>query len=320
MRALRIDGPGDVAVADVPIPEPAQGEVLVRVERAALCATDRKMVERGVDPPLTLGHEAAGRLADGTLVGIHPDVGCGRCRHCRRGHETRCPDKGSLGVKRDGALAEWVSVRAEHTVPMNGLDPATVPILEPLACCVHAIEKLDTRPGMSALVVGGGVMGILNAWALQASGCTVVLVEPDNNRRELALGLGVEAAVGPHVPPAEALGAVPQVAVVTVPDAGALETALEQVDIGGAVHAFASVPGGAVVDANLVHGRHVRLVGTTGSDIDDYERARRLMSSGQVPLHRLPAAHVPLDEAPTRLRGGGSPDILKTVVDVQGDS
>lgn len=319
MKALRIGGPGDVTAVDVPDPEPDSGEVLVRVERAALCATDRKMVQRGVDRPLIPGHEAAGRLPDGTLVGLHPDVGCGHCHHCRQGHETRCPEKRSLGVRRDGALAEWVAVRADHTVRVDGLDPAAVPILEPLACCVHAIEKLDTRPGMSALVVGGGVMGILNAWALQASGCTVVLVEPDNNRRELALGLGVEAAVAPHVPPAEALGAVPQVAVVTVPDAGALETALEQVDIGGAVHAFASVPGGAAVDANLVHGRHVRLVGTTGSDIDDYERARQLASSGRVPLHRLPVAHVSLAEAPGQLRGGGRPDVLKTVVDVQGD-
>lgn len=320
MRALRIAGPGDVAVADVPVPEPAQGEVLVRVERAALCATDRKMVERGVDTPLTLGHEAAGRLADGTLVGIHPDVGCGRCRHCRRGHETRCPDKGSLGVKRDGALAEWVAVRAEHVVPMDGLDSAIVPILEPLACCVHAVAALHPRPGTPALVVGGGVMGILNAWVLQASGCAVVLVEPDPRRRETALALGLPAAVDPDAMSLDVLGAVPEVAVVTVPDASALESALGQVDVGGAVHAFASVPGGASVDANLVHGRHVRLVGTTGSDVDDYQRARRLVSSGQVPLHRLPSAQVPLDEVPTRLRGGGSPDILKTVVDVGGDA
>lgn len=318
MRALRIAGPGDVAVADVPVPEPAPGEILVRVERAALCATDRKMVQRGVTRPLTLGHEAAGRLSDGTLVGIHPDVGCGRCRHCRQGHETRCPDKESLGVKRDGALAQWVAVRAEHAVPMDGLDPAAVPILEPLACCVHAIGALGARPGTPALVVGGGVMGILNAWVLVASGCAVAVVEPDARRRALAHDLGL-TALDAEDAPREALGGAPQLAVVTVPDATALASALEEVDVGGAVHAFASVPGGAAVDANLVHSRHVRLVGSTGSNIDDYERARRLVSSGHVPVHRLPVDRVSLGQAPGTLRGQGGPHVLKTIVDVQPD-
>lgn len=87
-------------------------------------------------------------------------------------------------------------------------------------------------------------------------------------------------------------------ALVTAPGVEALSWAIEHVDVGGRVHAFAGSPGGAPIDANLVHYRHLRLVGSTGSTIDDYRRARDLASSGSVPLERLPSRTVSLDEIP----------------------
>lgn len=318
MKAVRIDGPREVTVADVACPEPHTGELLVQVEHAALCATDRKMLERGVDSPLIPGHEGVGRLEDGTLVGVHPDVGCGRCRHCRAGVETRCSDKRPVGVRRHGALAEWVTVRGDHAIPLDGLDPVVAPVLEPLACCLHAVDRLDVTAGTPALVVGGGAMGVLNMWALQAAGCTVAVSEPLPQRRQMALDLGADAAIQPGVSASVALGEPPRAAVVTVPGARVLDAALQEVDVGGTVHAFASVPGGATVDVNLVHKRHLRLVGTTGSDIGDYERARELVLRERVPLHRLPVAHVSLRDVPAWLRADLPSDALKTVVDVGG--
>src|SRR5665811_2145838 len=108
MKALRIVGPGSAEVATVPDPVPAAGEVVVEVAMAAICNTDLKMVRRGQPQGRVLGHEAAGYLADGTPVGIHPDVGCGECDRCRTGETIRCPHRNAVGIDRDGGLADRV--------------------------------------------------------------------------------------------------------------------------------------------------------------------------------------------------------------------
>ena len=318
MRAVRVDGPGVVELVKVEEPVPAEGEVSVRVAAASLCPTDRRLAARGADPPRIPGHEAAGFLDDGTAVGIHPDVGCRRCRSCDAGLENRCLDRASIGLERDGGLAQRVAVPEEHVVPLDGVDPAVGPLLEPLGCVLHALSLLDVEAGERVVVVGAGAMGILATWALQAAGAAVAVMQRSEARRRLAADLGADAALGPADDPAAALGAAPTVAVVTAPGAEALAWALERVAPGGRVHAFAGTPGGAPADANLVHYRHLALVGSTGSTVEDYRRARDLAASGRVDLGRLPRTTVPLEAVPEALAGPRDPAILKVIVDVGG--
>jgi L-iditol 2-dehydrogenase len=319
MRAVVVSAPGRAELVEAAPRQPCPGEVRVRVATAALCATDRRLAARGADPPRIPGHEAAGRLDDGTPVGIHPDVGCGRCRHCQTGLENRCPDKTSVGLDRDGGLAEWLTVPAGHAVPLAGLDLGIAPLLEPLACCLHALSNLGVRRGETALVVGAGSMGLLWLWALKAAGATVAVAQRSPERRRLAAGLGADATLAPDQDPAAELGEAPSVAVVAAPGAEPLAWALGKVAVGGRVHAFASTTGGAPVDANVVHYRHLTLLGSSGSALGDYRRARDLVASGQVPLDRLPRSAVPLERAPEALLGRGH-HALKVTVDVEGAS
>jgi L-iditol 2-dehydrogenase len=318
MRAVRTGAPGVVELVEVPRPLPAPGELLVRVEAAALCPTDRRLAERGSREPRIPGHEIGGRLEDGTAVGVHPDVGCGTCAFCRAGDENQCPNRTSIGLDRDGGLADWLSVPAAHALPLGELELGLAPLLEPLACCLHAVAMLDPQPGDRAVVVGAGAMGILSTWALQDAGAAVAICQRSPARRRLALELGADAVCGPDERPVDLLGEPPRVAVVTAPGAEPLEWALREVAVGGAVHVFAGSPGGAPVDANLVHYRHLTLVGSTGSVIGDYERARTLVASGRIPLHRLPTSTIPLEDVPHALLDSRDPLELKVLVDVGG--
>jgi L-iditol 2-dehydrogenase len=320
MRAVVVSAPGTAELVEAPSRQPRPGEVRVRVATAALCATDRRLAARGANPPRIPGHEAAGRLDDGTPVGIHPDVGCGRCRNCLAGLENRCPDKTSVGLDRDGGLAEWLTIPARHAVPLAGLDLGTAPLLEPLACCLHALSNLEVRRGDAALVVGAGSMGLLWMWALQAAGATVAVAQRSPERRQLAASLGADIALAPDQDPKAELGEAPSVAVVAAPGAEPLAWALAQVAVGGRVHAFASTTGGTPVDANVVHYRHLTLLGSTGSTLGDYRRARDLAASGQVPLNRLPRSTVPLERAPKALLGPDGHHALKVTIDVEGTS
>ena len=112
----------------------------------------------------------------------------------------------------------------------------------------------------------------------------------------------------------------PSVAVVAAPGTEPLAWALAKVAVGGRVHAFASTPGGAPVDANVVHYRHLTVIGSTGSTVGDYRRARDLAASGEVPLARLPRSTVPLERAPAVLLGRDGHSALKITVDVEGTS
>jgi threonine dehydrogenase-like Zn-dependent dehydrogenase len=256
------------------------------------------MAALGSHAPRIPGHEVAGTLEDGTPVGIHPNLGCGRCEWCATGLENRCPEHVDVGIHRDGGLAEWVVVPERHVVPLNGFPMELAPRVEPLACCLHAISLLDVSKGDPALVVGAGSLGILGMWALQADGARVAVMQRSEARRRLAAELGADADLGPDGDPGRALGAPPRAALVTAPGADALAWALERVGAGGRVHAFAGTPGGAPVDANVVHYRHLALVGSTGSTVEDYRRGLEMARSGSIPLDRLPSMTVALERVP----------------------
>jgi L-iditol 2-dehydrogenase len=318
MKAVRVHAPGSAQLVEVEPPQPPAGEVAVRVIAASVCPTDRRLVARGTTGPLVPGHEAAGLLEDGTPVGMHPDIGCGRCRWCAEGMENRCPDRVSIGLQRDGALAEVVSVPEDHAVPLDGVDLASGPLLEPLACVVHAVSLLGPRPGDRAAVVGAGTMGVLAVWVLAAEGAEVVVVQRSEARRRLAERLGAASVLGPEDEPPWKDEAAPRLAVVTAPGSEALAWATANVAVGGEIHVFAGSPEDATVDANAIHYRHLQVVGSTGSTLRDYRRARDLAASGVVPLERLPLTPVALEQVPGVLTTPPDPGNLKVIVDVGG--
>jgi L-iditol 2-dehydrogenase len=315
MKAVRIEGPRRVETVEIQSPEPAPAEVSIRVEASAICATDRRLATMGTPTPRIPGHEVAGVLEEGTAVGVQPNVGCGRCASCALGLENRCPDHVDIGIQRDGGLAERIVVPEGHVVPLDGFPIDLAPSIEPLACCLHAVGMLDVAEGDLAVVVGAGTLGVIGMWALQAAGARVAVVQRSETRRRLAAELGADTVLEPADDVAEALGALPATALVTAPGVQALSWAIDHVDVGGRVHAFAGTPGGAPVDANIVHYRHLRLVGSTGSTVEDYRRARDLARSGAVPLDRMPSRTVSLDEVPRILLDRDpDPRMLRVVV------
>jgi L-iditol 2-dehydrogenase len=318
MRAVRITAPGTVQLTETPCPEPTGDEVAVRVRWAAVCGTDRKLVRNGAAGQRVPGHEIAGELADGTPVAIHPDVGCGACPQCAEGRWNRCGRRQSVGIDRDGGFAEWMVVPPRQILPVDGLPLELAALLEPLACCVHAVDMLCTERLRTAAVVGAGAMGVLAMWTLQANGVRVVVSQRSPQRRRMAEDLGADAVIGPDDDVARAAGAPIDAVIVTAPGSEPLRWALEHVAVGGIVHAFAGTPGGAHVDVNAVHYRHLRLVGSTGSTLKDLRLALDLVRDGHVDLARLPRATVGLADLPRVLTGEPDRGHLRTLVDVGG--
>jgi L-iditol 2-dehydrogenase len=168
--ALRFHAPGDVRLEALPDPDPGAGEVVIRVDAALTCGTDRKTFRRGHPvllgpPPAPFGHEYAGtvvasradRFVPGDRVAGANSAPCDECRQCRRGREELCE---RLFPLLNGAYAEYLRIPARivernvHHVPA-GLAPELAALVEPLACAIHGAEGATG----DVAVVGRGPLG-----------------------------------------------------------------------------------------------------------------------------------------------------------------
>ncbi|HEY3685557.1 MAG TPA: zinc-binding alcohol dehydrogenase family protein [Streptosporangiaceae bacterium] len=250
MRAWVVDVPGPMAtnplrMTELPVPEPAPGEVLVRVEVCAVCRTDLHLAEGDLPPhrPRTVpGHEVVGRVAargDGarTDLAVGDRVGvawlrhtCGVCRYCRRGAENLCPESRYTGWDADGGFAEFTTAPADYVYRLPDGDPAR---LAPLLCAgiigYRALDQAELPPGGRLGVYGFGASAHLTAQVALARGATVHVLTRAAAARELALELGAASANGAYDMPPEPLDS----AILFAPVGDLVPPALEALDAGG---------------------------------------------------------------------------------------
>jgi 2-desacetyl-2-hydroxyethyl bacteriochlorophyllide A dehydrogenase len=195
MRAVRHTDNG-IEVVDVPRPDPDGGLVRVSVRAAGICGSDLHMLTWG-PMPVTLGHEVAGHLEDGTPVAIWPLVPCGECDRCAAGEVTQCRSAipHSYGIGRDGGMADEIVVEESCVVPLpNGLDVAEAALVEPVACSLHALRRAGLRGDERVAVVGAGAIGLAAVAVARAMGCAVDVTARHDAQRVAAatIGAGIE--------------------------------------------------------------------------------------------------------------------------------
>lgn len=198
MRAVRITDRG-VEVVDVPAP---RGEgVRVRIRSAGICGSDLHMMEHGLHPPVTPGHELAGELADGTPVAIEPLAPCGACSFCATGDYNLCRSGSDMiyGIMRDGGMADEMLVPARCLVPLPaGVAPRDACLVEPLAVCLHGLRRIGLHGGQRVAVVGAGSIGLLAVAAARAAGAQVGLVARHDAQMAAGEQLGAAPAEGEY--------------------------------------------------------------------------------------------------------------------------
>lgn len=222
MRAVLLDRPapldtGPLRVADIPVPEPGPGQVLLEVEACGVCRSNLHMIEgdwvdNGVPAtvPIVPGHEVVGRVAargpgvdwpaPGARVGVQPLWStCLHCEWCLSGREQLCPRKEITGETVDGGYAEYMLATAAHVHPVpDNLDPATAaPLFCPGITAFGAVEAAALRPGQRVAVFGIGGVGHMVVQLARCWGAAVVAVSRGEEHRALARELGAVDAVDP---------------------------------------------------------------------------------------------------------------------------
>lgn len=320
-RVLYLLGPERVELRERQLPQPGDGELLLRVDAATTCGTDLKVFMRGGHPrmlevPTPFGHEVAGTVVgcgrgvdhfrDGDRVVVANSASCGVCAPCRAGRENLCSDLQYL----NGAFADHLLVPARFVersalpVP-EGLDPVVAAMAEPLACVHHGLGAC-TPPDGDTVVLGAGPIGLMFVRELSSRLHRVVLGDPVAARLEAGSRLGAAATVsldggvGDDERLLEVIGSGRGASLVVEATGSprAWQTALAVVGSGGTVVLFGGCPPGTVVpcDTHRVHYSELTVKGV-------YHHRPATFASALARLAAAPADFTPLLADPRPLAG-----------------
>ena len=332
MKAVRFEGPGVLRLADLTTLDPGPLEVSIAPLAVGVCGTDAHILDGSFParPGVVPGHEIAGRvvglgnavedLHEGDLVTVEPHLYCGRCRYCRLGQEHLCPDKRAFGVHLDGGMAELMVVpaRLAYLLPPD-TDPNIGCLTEPLACAIHAMDRLEARSGLPVLVIGAGPAGLLLVALARVAGLQVTVVEPDPARRTAALAMGAAQALDSGAPTwqadARALtdGAGFDYVIEAAGRPEGLEAAVTLAARRGRLMVYGVARPGDVANISPyeVYARELTILGTA---LNPFTHLRAVTMLGQLPLEVIEAGVFPLAAYADAFRAQQERQFLKVVI------
>ena len=345
MKALLLKEYMQLELTDMPRPELGANDVLVQVRACGICGSDVHGLDGSTGrriPPLVMGHEAAGLIAEtgrdvkawkaGDRVTFDSTVSCGRCHYCRRGDINLCDNRQVLGVscgdyRRHGAFAEYVSV------PENILyrlpDPLSfdhAAMIEAVSIAVHAVNLTPRSLGDTAVVVGSGMIGQLTIQAAKAAGFgRVFAIDIDEAKLQMARKSGADETFNSKTTDVAAEiaartgGRGADAALEAVGSTDPIKTAIACVRKGGALTLIGNVAPKIELPLQQVVTRQIRLQGSCASS-GEYPACIELLSNGAIRVDTMISARTPLEGAAgwfDRLYRH-EPNLMKVIVQPQG--
>lgn len=210
MKAVYMEKPWNIEISDVQMPEPKEGEALLRVKSAGICGSDIGAF-RGtnglVSYPRIIGHEIAGEVISipennkngikpGDRVIVDPYLYCGHCYPCSIGRTNCCVDLKVLGVHVDGGMAEYFCHPADMLLKVPDDMPwDIIPLAEPLTIALHGIHRLNLKAGEHIAINGAGPIGLLAAMVALHYGAEPIMIDLVKERLDFAKSLGVQYTI-----------------------------------------------------------------------------------------------------------------------------
>ncbi|MCK5067147.1 MAG: zinc-binding alcohol dehydrogenase family protein [Bacteroidales bacterium] len=322
MKAVVIRKPGSVSVVKMDSPRPASGEVLIRIQYVGFCGSDLSTF-LGKNPmvqyPRVPGHEISGIIEEkgigvpeelhaGDLVTVIPYTSCGQCVSCRRGRYNACRHNQTLGVQRDGAMQEYITVPWQKVLKAPGLNELELVMVEPLTVGFHAIDRGGVEKSDVVMVLGCGMIGAgAIAGALQC-GAKVIAVDVDDHKLDLAGKLGAHHAINSvkenlHETLAELTGGEgPDVVIEAAGNPVTYRAAVDEVAFTGRVVCIGYTGSEVSFATRLFVQKEIDIRGSRNATPDDFRRVIEYLEQGDFPLENMITRIVKPDEAANALR------------------
>ncbi len=344
MRAGVYRGAGRVAVEEVPLPEIAAGELLVRVAACGICGTDVKKIQHGfVSPPQIFGHEIAGtvvsagegaRFRPGDRVITFHHIPCGTCFYCQLSLFSQCATYKKTGVTagfdpNGGGFAEfvrimpWVAERGVIAIP-SGVSFEEATFVEPINTCIKAVEKARVAAGETVVVIGQGPIGLILLMLAHRAGARVLASDPMPARRTRSLRHGAVACVDPadgsllEEVRSRTAGRGADAVLLAVPSPALVAEALAIARPAGRVLLFAHNDPQMRIEfpAAAIGVEEKEILGSYSAAVDRQEESARIVFERRLPLAELVTHCFPLEQIQQALDLAARPtgDSLKVVV------
>ena len=297
MKALVFTAIQHLTYTDAPNPVAGPGQALVRIAASGICGSDMHAYighdERRNPPDLIMGHEAAGVVETGALTGqrvtINPLVSCGTCTACRAGKNNLCAQRSLLSLPpAQGAFADFVVIDEANLVTLpDGVSYDKAALAEPIACGWHAVRlgltNLDQAPDtVTAIVIGGGAIGVGVALSLRAQGVhKVAVIEPNELRRKTLQAVDGVDAFAPDAQGLPAMGSVDLV-IDAVGYAATRETACAYARPGGTIAHIGLGDGQGGLDVRRMTLQEITFIGTYTYTPQDFRDTAAAIFDGRL--------------------------------------
>ncbi|MBP3822347.1 MAG: zinc-binding alcohol dehydrogenase family protein [Bacteroidaceae bacterium] len=317
MKALQITDNHLLEVLELPAPQPAAGEVLLRIKYVGFCGSDLNTY-RGRNAlalkPVIPGHEISAVIeaigADvpaglqvGQQVTVDPYTACGRCPSCRRRRFNACQHNETLGVQRHGAMREFIAVPWQKVIPAEGLKPQEVALIEPMSVGFHAVDRGQVTDADTVLVIGCGMIGVGAIVRASLRGATVIAMDLDDEKLALARQLGAAATINSGTDDIHARlqeltdGAGPDVVIEAVGAAVTYACAVNEVAFTGRIVCIGYAPTDVTLPTRFFVQKELDIRGSRNALPDDFRAVIRYLRRGQCPTDRLISGIVKPEEA-----------------------
>ena len=317
MKALVLHKPGQASIENAPDPVAANGNILLRVQMVGLCGSDLNSF-RGLNPlvsfPRIPGHEVcatvvqgSGALAAGMDVALSPYTSCGKCAACRRGRPNACQFNQTLGVQRDGALAEFIAMPPEKLYPAK-LTPKELCLVEPLTVGFHAVARGRVSADDSVAIFGCGGVGLGAIAASSSRSARTICVDVDDDKLELAKRAGASHTINSQREPMHdrllefTEGRGPDVVIEAVGSPATFRAAVEEAAFTGRVVYIGYAKEPVSYETRLFVQKELDIIGSRNAQPEDFRTVIKLLEARKFPVDDVVSLIVPLAEGPSALR------------------
>ena len=283
MKALQISEPGIARLVDVEKPVPAHGEVLLRIGYVGFCGSDLNTFRGGnamVRFPRVPGHEIGAVIEGfgegvpsnfflGEVVTVNPYTNCGVCASCRRGRYNACENNETLGVQRDGAMAEYVCLPWQKLIPTKGISLRDAALIEPMSVGFHAVDRGRVTDTDVVMVIGCGMVGLGAVVRSLNRGAKVIAADLDSEKLEFAGRLGATYTYNTREP-WENLP-TPDVVIEAVGSVPTYQLALERVAFTGRIVCIGYAKSEVSLNTGLIVKKELDIMGSRNATPSDFE-------------------------------------------------
>ncbi len=313
MKAIRIERPGIVSVVETPSAQSVPGEVLLKVHFVGMCGTDLNTF-RGSNSmvafPRIIGHEVAATvesggedLADGTFVTLSPYTNCGVCPSCLRGRPNACVTNQTLGVQRDGAMTEYISVPRAKLYPAN-LSLRELCLVEPLTVGFHAVSRGRVTADDSVAIFGCGGIGLGSIAGSAFRKANTIAIDMDAVKLEVARKAGADHTINTKAEDLHSRlqeltnGRGPDVVIEATGAAETFRAAVEEVAFTGRVVYIGYAKEPVCYETRLFVQKELDIMGSRNALPEDFLEVIRMLESGKFPVEEAISIVIPLEDAP----------------------